>query len=358
MTTNTIRLFQPGHDPKYLIFAEGKFGRTTSKTANVVLRYQSDRVCAIVDSRYAGKTAGQVNSSLEAETPIIGSVSEGLEHNPTHLIIGIAPAGGQLPAAWVDPIKEAITGGLHIISGLHAYLTEHEELATLAQEHGVELIDLRKPPELTEISQGLWRERDVPVVQTIAPDCAMGKFTASWEFKKQLENRGYNVGLVATGQTGILLYGEGIVVDAVKGDFMSCAIEILIQREIEKGADVVLVEGQGAIYHEGFSAVTLGILHGAMPDAFLFVHQPSSRANDYGYQFPPYRQMINDYEHLIEWFKPAHTIGVQLNTSNYEPDTARALCDDVAHHTGLPTTDFVRFPGDPAIDTMIQKLNL
>jgi len=358
MSTNTIRLFQPDDDARYLIFAEGKFGRNTSKTANVLLRYQRDRINAIVDSRYHGKTASQVNSSLESETPIVSDIKEGLRHNPTHLVIGVAPAGGQLPDTWVDPIKEAIAGGLHVVSGLHSYLGDNPELVELAREHNVELFDLRKPPDLTEISQGVWREREVPVVLSIAPDCAMGKFTATWELKGQLEQRGYHAGFVATGQTGILLHGEGIVVDAVKGDFMSCAIETLIQREIEKGADVVLVEGQGAIYHEGFSAVTLGILHGAMPDAFLFVHRPTSHANDYGYQFQPYRQMINDYEHLIEWFKPVHTIGVQLNTSDCTPETARSLCDKVAHLTGLPATDFVRYPDDPAIEKMINTLKL
>ncbi|MCF7803542.1 MAG: DUF1611 domain-containing protein [Candidatus Marinimicrobia bacterium] len=356
--TNSTRLFQPESDAKYLIYAEGKFGAGTSKTANVLLRYQPDKICAVVDSRYTDKTVRDVNSTIDSDIPVVSGIAAGLAYNPTHLIIGVAPSGGQLPEEWLEPLKEAITGGLHIVSGLHSFLCDNAELVNLAKEKDVQLIDLRKPPKIPEVSQGFWRERTVPVVQTIAPDCAFGKLTAAWELKRQFEQRDYSVGFVATGQTGILLNNGGIVVDAVPGDFISAAVEQLIRKELESDPDVIIVEGQGAIYHEGFSAVTLGILHGAMPDAFLFAHRPSCSANDYGFHFPPYRQMINDYERIIEWFKPVHTIGVQLDTSEFSDDTAHALCEDIGHHTGLPATDLVRFPDDSAVDTMIQKLHL
>ncbi len=178
------------------------------------------------------------------------------------------------------------------------------------------------------------------------------------ELRKQLKARGKNPGFVATGQTGIILNGEGIVVDALRGDFISSAVELMIEREADKDVDVIIVEGQGALFHEGFSAVTLGILHGAMPDAFLFVHRPGKSQNDYGFHFPPYRKMINVYEEMIEWFRPAVTIGVQLDTSQYETDTARKMVDEVGHISGLPATDLVRFPDDPVIDDMIHKLHL
>lgn len=354
----TTRVFQTAEETQYLVFAEGKFGKNTSKTANVLLRYQPERVCAVVDSRYAGQSVSQRNQSLQSDIPIVESVEAGMDYSPTHLVIGVAPAGGQLPESWIKPIKTAIKNGLEIVSGLHTYLSENQELALLADKHNVSIIDLRKPPEFSEISQGYWREREIPVLLTIAPDCAMGKFTASWELKAQLEKRGYQVGFVATGQTGILLQGEGLVIDAIRGDFMSVAVEQLIMREIENGADIVLVEGQGAIYHEAYSSVTLGIVHGAMPEAFLFVHRPGIHCNDYGYEFPPYRQMINDYERLVEWFKPVHTIGVQLNTTDFDQETAKSLCEKISHLTGLPTTDLVRFPEDEAINQMIHKLYL
>ncbi|HKJ68685.1 MAG TPA: DUF1611 domain-containing protein [bacterium] len=340
------------------MFAEGEFGPTTSKTANMLLRYVQDQVACVVDSRYAGKMASVILPFVELQIPIVGSVAGAMEQQPTHLVIGVAPTGGQLPEGWRDAINEAIEAGLHIVSGLHTFLADDEEFAELARRNEVSLIDLRKPPETKEIARGLWRERTIPTVLTIGPDSAVGKLTTAWEFKQRLEHQGYRVGFVATGQTGILLHGQGIVVDAVRGDFMSAAVESLIQAEAETDPDVILVEGQGSIYHEGYSGVTLAILHGTMPDALLFSHRPSKRANMYGFAFPPYRQMINDYEHLIEWYKPTHSLGIQIDTSEYEEHIARALCNEIQDISGLPTCDFIRFPRSDAIDTMIRKLHL
>jgi len=285
-------------------------------------------------------------------------VEEALKFDLSDLVIGVAPAGGQLPQEWYEPVATAITNNLNIISGLHSFLSDVQEFVELADQHSVNLVDLRKPPELSAISEGKWRDRATPVILSIAPDCATGKLTASWELKRQLEKRGYSVGFVATGQTGILLNGRGIVIDAVKGDFISAAVEQMIEDELKYDPDVVLIEGQGSIYHEGFSAVTFGLLHGAMPDSFLFVHRPGKHANDYGFQFPPFRQIINDYESLVEWFKPCHTCGVQLDTSKYNDEEARTICDNMQEITGLPSTDLVRFPDDEMIDLMIQKLKM
>ncbi len=352
------REFTRKQDQKYALYAEKLFGASTSKTANVLLRYQSDHIACVIDSRYSGKTVHEVNPSIQSDVPIVASVQESLQFHPTDLIIGVAPAGGQLPKDWYSPVSVAIENGLNIISGLHSYLSDVPEFVDLAEKYDVALVDLRKPPELHAISEGKWRERKTPVILSIAPDCATGKLTASWELKLQLEQRGHKVGFVATGQTGILLSGRGIVIDAVKGDFISAAVEQMIETELESDPDVVLIEGQGAIYHEGFSAVTFGLLHGAMPDAFLFVHRPGKHANDYGFHFPPLRQIINDYESIVEWFKPCHTCGVQLDTSHYSEDEARQICDKIQEITGLPTTDLVRFPDAEIIETMIQKLKM
>lgn len=353
-----VQVFQPDSDSRYLIYAEGLFGRTTSKTANMLLRYIPERIACVVDSRCRGKSVREVISTLPSDIPVVADLDVGMQYEPTHLVIGVAPTGGQLPEQWREPLLHAISLGLHLVSGLHTFLSEDDEFESLAGQHGVDLIDLRKPPVITEISQGLWRERTVPVVLTVGPDSAVGKLTAAWEFKRQLEKRGYTVGVATTGQTGILLNGEGIVVDAVRGDFISAATELLIESQLLRKPDVVLVEGQGSIYHEAFSAVTMGLLHGAMPDALLFSHRPSKRANIYGFTFPPYRQMINDYEALIEWFKPTRTLGIQIDTSEYEEKIAHSLCDEIENITGLPTADLVRDGNSPAIEQMIHSLRL
>lgn len=351
-------LFQPGSEDTFLLFAEGLFSQRSAKTAHMILRYIPEQVACVVDSTCAGQRVRDVYPNAQVDIPIVESVQQAMDNNPTHFVIGVAPVGGQLPAEWRDSILKAIENKLTIVSGLHTFLADDPEINAAAEADNVTILDLRQSPELTEISNGAWRDREIPVVLTIAPDSAIGKLTAAWELKRQLETRGKNVGFVATGQTGILLHGDGIVVDALRGDFISAAVESMIESEIETGAEVVIVEGQGAIFHEGFSAVTLGILHGSMPDAFLFVHRPGRNQNDYGFHFPPYRKMINVYEELIEWFRPAVTIGVQLDTSEYETDTARKMVEEVAHISGLPATDFVRFPDDPVIDEMIHKLHL
>ncbi len=356
---NLLRVFKPGDESRYMIYAEGKFGRSSAKTAHMILRYIPDRVACVVDSTCPRDKVSEVLPSVKNDVPIVHSVNEGVKQNPDYLVIGIAPTGGQLPETWREPILEAITHGIDVVSGLHTFLNEDEALVDQARTNGVALVDLRSPPVMKEISQGLWREREVPVVMTIGPDSAIGKLTAAWELKCHLEKQGHTVGFVATGQTGILLHGQGIVIDAaVRGDFMSSAVERLIRLESEAEPDVLVVEGQGSIYHEGYSGVMLGIIHGAMPDAFLFSHQPSKRANIYSFTFPPYRQMINDYESLVEWFKPVYTVGIQLNTSEYGRELAQSLCEEIQSISGLPTCDFVRFPESTAIEMMIKKLHL
>ena len=356
--SSPVRQLQVSQETRYVLFAEQMFGESTSKTANVLLRYQPDRAACVVDSRYAGKVVRDVNPVIDSDVPIVGSVKASLEYNPTDVVIGVAPTGGQLPEEWRTEMAAAISSGLNIISGLHTYLSEDQEFIESAGKHDVALIDLRKPPEIISIAEGAWRDRTVPVIQTIAPDCAFGKLTAAWELKRQLENRDFAVGFVATGQTGILLSGRGIVIDAVKGDFISAAVEQMIAHELQNDPDVIVIEGQGAIYHEGFSAVTLGLLHGAMPDAFMYVHRPGRHVNDYGFKYPPHRQIINDYESIVEWFKPCHTCGIQLDTSRFSEDDAHNICEDMTEITGLPATDMVRFPNDDVIDLMVRKLKM
>lgn len=342
----------------YLVFAEREFGPETSKTANLLLRYRPELIGTVVDSTSAGRNSSDILGSGYGEVPIVRSVEDGMECNPTHLVIGIAPTGGQLPESWREFILRGIKNGLHVVSGLHEYLSDDDEFSTLAEEHEVEIFDLRKPPAIHHVSEGKWRDRSVPVVQTIGSDSAVGKLTGAWELKRQLEKRGYQAELVATGQTGILLNGSGVVIDALKGDFMSATVEKLIDEAIRENPDIILVEGQGSIYHEAYSGVTLAILHGAMPDSFLFMHRPGLTRNDYGFKLPPIRDMLNDYETFVEWFKPANILGIGLDTSKYESDTAESMCREIEHITGITATDLVRFPQSEAVDEMIEKLHL
>ncbi|HEX2185397.1 MAG TPA: DUF1611 domain-containing protein, partial [Chloroflexota bacterium] len=201
-------------DYTYLVLAEGLFGPQTSKTANSAVRYLPDRVLAVVDSRHAGRTVGEV-LGFGGETPVLENVEQGLGLGPTALLIGIAPQGGQLPDDWRPALRRAIEAGLHLVSGLHFHLGDDAELRELAARRGVRIHDLRRPPPDLPVSTGRARLVDALVVHTVGTDCNIGKMTAGLQVRDALVRRGARVGFAATGQTGILIEGWGIAVDAV-----------------------------------------------------------------------------------------------------------------------------------------------
>lgn len=341
---------------RYLVVAEGQFGPLTSKTANSAVRFIPDRVLAVLDSTQAGRTVQDV-LGFGGGIPVVGTVREGLRAGPTALLIGIAPQGGGLPDAFRPMLREAIAAGLHVVSGLHMHLSDDPELARLAAERGVRIHDLRKPPEDLPVSQGKARLVDAYSVLTVGTDCNIGKMTAGLRIRDALTDRGVRVGFAATGQTGILIEGWGIAVDAVVADFIGGAAERLVLRAAE-GNDVVLVEGQGSLVHPGYSGVTLGLLHGSMPDAMILCHQPTRRCpyggnNAYHWMpLPGVEEMIGICEGAIAPLRPAKVIGISLVTFDMDEAAARDEIARIADVTGLPTTDPVRFGAEPLAEAI------
>jgi uncharacterized NAD-dependent epimerase/dehydratase family protein len=343
---------------RYLVVAEGQFGPLTSKTANSAVRFIPDRVVCVMDSRHAGQTVHDV-LGFGGSTPVVGTVEEGLALGPTALLVGIAPQGGGLPEAWRPMLRTAITAGLHIVSGLHSHLGDDPELARLAAERGVRIHDLRKPPADLPVSTGRAREIDAFSVLTVGTDCNIGKMTAGLRIREALAERGVRVGFAATGQTGILIEGWGIAVDAVVADFIGGAAERLVL-QAAPGNDVVLVEGQGSLVHPGYSGVTLGLLHGSMPDAMILCHQPT-RACPYGggnayswMPLPSVPEMIRICEGAIAPLRPSKVIGISLVTFDMDEDAARDEIERLEQETGLPVTDPVRF-GASVLAEAIQR---
>src|SRR5690606_29515202 len=156
---------------------EGAFGPLTSKTANSAIRYLPDRVAAVLDSRNAGRTVGEV-IGFGGDIPIVASVADGLRYEPTALLIGIAPSGGQLPLNWRPTLIAALEAGLPLVSGLHFYLSDDPELTFFAESRGVHIHDLRRPPQDLSVSTGRARLVDAYVVHTVGTDCNIGKMTA------------------------------------------------------------------------------------------------------------------------------------------------------------------------------------
>jgi uncharacterized NAD-dependent epimerase/dehydratase family protein len=341
--------------PRFLILADGDFGPMTSKTANSVIRYLPDRTVAVIDRRLAGKTAQDV-LGFGGSIPVIGSMREGLALKPTAVLVGIAPQGGRLPEEWRTWLAEALDGGCDLWSGLHTFLGDDPVLAAKAKAGGRRILDLRRPPADLPVASGLAKTVEPYVVLTVGTDCNVGKMTAQLQLARELNRGGLRTRFVPTGQTGIMIEGWGIAVDAVISDFVAGAAERLVLQAAED-ADVVLVEGQGSINHPGYSAVTLGLLHGSCPDALILCHQSSREyIGDYReaawLRIPPLSEYIRLYEIIGSAVHPTRVIGISLNTYDLSEEAARRACEAAARETGLPVTDPVRFDASPLLEAV------
>jgi uncharacterized NAD-dependent epimerase/dehydratase family protein len=341
--------------PRYLIVADGDFGPMTSKTANSVIRYLPDRTVGVLDRQHAGQTVQDV-LGFGGMIPVVGSIGDGLALGPTAVLIGIAPQGGRLPEEWREWLAEALDHGCDLWNGLHTFLADDPMLADKARSNGRKLFDLRRPPADLPIASGLAKKVEPLVVLTVGTDCNVGKMTAQLQLTRRLNERGIRTRFVATGQTGMMIEGWGIAVDAVVADFIAGAAERLVL-EGSRDADVVLVEGQGSINHPGYSGVTLGLLHGACPDALILCHQSSREyLGDYRKEtwlrIPPLTEYVRLYETIGSAIHPTKVIGISLNTYDLSEAEALRACERAARETGLPTTDPVRFDPGPLLDAV------
>lgn len=342
--------------PRFLIVADGDFGPMTSKTANSVIRYLPTRTVGVLDRQHAGRTVQDV-LGFGGAMPVVGSMKDGLALGPTAVLIGIAPQGGRLPEEWRSWLAEALDDGCDLWSGLHTFLGDDPVLAAKAAEGGRRIFDLRKPPADLPIASGRAKEVDPLVVLTVGTDCNVGKMTAQLQLTRNLNERGVRTRFVPTGQTGMMIEGWGIAVDAVVADFIAGAAERLVL-EGSSDADVVLVEGQGSINHPGYSGVTLGLLHGSCPDALILCHQSSREyLGDYReaawLRIPPLADYIRLYELIGGAVHPTKVIGISLNTYDLTDADARRACDEAARETGLPVTDPVRYDPAPLIEAVV-----
>jgi uncharacterized NAD-dependent epimerase/dehydratase family protein len=339
---------------RFLILAEGAFSPLRSKTANACIRYTPDHVVAVIDSTKAGSTSQEV-LGFGGAIPVVASLEDGLARKPDSLLIGIAPPGGQLPPSWRALILGAMDHHLDVWSGLHTILGDDAEFAARARSTGATIHDLRKPPEDLDVARGRVREIDgrATVILTVGTDCNIGKMTTQLQLRDAMRERGMRVAFAATGQTGILIEGWGISVDAVIGDFIAGAAERLTL-QAARDADIVLVEGQGSIIHPSYSGVTYGLLHGSLPHGMIMCAQPTRTAinNHPWVKIPPLREFIDMQERAAAPLRPAPVIAVALNTYDLDDAGARAAVERVARETGLPVTDPVRFDPAPIIDAV------
>lgn len=343
--------------PRFLILADGDFGPMTSKTANSVIRYRPDQIVGVLDRRLAGRTVEQV-LGFGGDTPVLGSIEEGLARKPTAVLVGIAPQGGRLPEEWRAWLKLALEYGCDLWSGLHTFLSDDPVLRETAAKRGRQIVDLRRPPADLPVASGLAKDVDAYVVLAVGTDCNVGKMTSQLQLVDGLRARGLRTSFVATGQTGIMIEGWGIAVDAVIADFIAGAAERVTVQGAEN-ADIVLVEGQGSINHPGYSGVTLGLLHGSCPDAMILCHQASREyIGDYRQaawlKIPPLSEYIRLYESIGSAVHPTRVVAICLNTYDLDDAGARRACEAAERETGLPCTDPVRFDPAPVLDALVR----
>jgi uncharacterized NAD-dependent epimerase/dehydratase family protein len=332
---------------RYLILAEGKSADPHyGKTARGVLRYSPHPTVAIVDSTRAEES--------QDGTPVVGRVEDALGFEPTTALVGVATQGGRFPPAWRELLRSCVAQGLDVENGLHEFLTDDPELVELARLHKVELRDLRKPPAGLNVPTGENLKLDAHVVLTVGSDCAIGKMTVSLELDREAQKRGLRSVFVPTGQTGIAIAGWGISVDAVVSDFLAGAAERLVVDGAGRG-DLLWVEGQGALLHPAYSGVTLGLMHGSAPHAYVLCHLAGSTAIE-GYpehSIPPLGELVELHERASLPARPARVACIALNTRELGDAEARAAVAEAEADTGLPADDPVRFGAGKLLDAVL-----
>jgi uncharacterized NAD-dependent epimerase/dehydratase family protein len=243
---------------------------------------------------------------------------------------------------------------LTVVSGLHSFLSDDPEIATAASARSVRLWDLRRPPDdlAMRIGEGSPHRTGSHTVYFCGTDCNVGKMTVAVECDREARRRGISSVFAATGQTGVMISGRGIPADRFISDFLAGGVEGMVLPLCEE-YDWVFVEGQGSLLHPAYSAVTLGLLHGAAPDLLILCHQAGrTHIRAYSVPIPPLPQVRAMYEHAAAWLKPATTVAVALNTHGMSELEAQEALRQAEDEAGLPATDPVRYGAAVLIDAL------
>jgi uncharacterized NAD-dependent epimerase/dehydratase family protein len=319
----TVQLNAP-----YLILIGDLIDPTYAKTGFGIVDWRPDQVTGQL--RFEG-------CKIDMGVPDM-SVAQAKEAGAKSLLIGVAPIGGVVPDSWWASIEEAARAGMDIICGLHFKLAEFPKVVAAADASGARLIDVRTPPPNLPVGTG--KKRSGKRVLMVGTDCAIGKKYTALALDQAMREGGMDSTFRATGQTGIMLAGEGIPIDAVVADFISGAAEIISPDNFEDHWDVI--EGQGSLFHPGYSGVSLGLLHGSQPDAFVLCHD-ATRAVISGwehYNLPSIRDAIDQHVLMGSRTNPdIRCVGISVNTSALPTDERLDYLAKLSNETGLPCID-------------------
>jgi uncharacterized NAD-dependent epimerase/dehydratase family protein len=314
------------------------------------MRYRPEHVVCVLDS--------QTDATELEGFPLVHSLDEAKAYEPTAALVGVATSGGRFPPEWRALLVDCIRAGLDVENGLHEFLSDDPELAELAALHGVELRDLRKAPPGLNVPTGANLTHEAVSILMVGSDCAIGKMTVALELDREARARGIRSEFVPTGQTGIAIAGWGISVDAVVSDFIAGAAEQLVLEGVRRGGDVLFVEGQGSLLNPLYSGVTMGLLHGSAPHAYVLCHKADQRyvEEDERFPIPPLAELVELHERISLIARPAKVVAVALNTRDLDEAEARRAVAAAEEETGLPATDPVRFGAGTIVDALAPLL--
>ncbi len=326
--------------PPYLIFLGSAKDQLAAKTGQGVVDWRPE--WALGQLRLPDCRADLGISDME--------ISDAVAAGARTLVIGTVSPGGVLPESWSEQICTALSAGLDVASGLHTPLESIPAVAEAAQRHGRRLRDVRLPQRGFAVGSGL--PRSGRRLLTVGTDCAVGKKYTALALEGAMRERGMDADFRATGQTGILIAGDGVAIDAVVADFISGAAEWLTPAADDTHWDVV--EGQGSLYHPSFAGVSLGLLHGVQPQALVVCHEPTrTTMRNVATLMPSVAEVIELNERLARLVSPeARCVGVSVNTAALGEAQARALLDAMAAELALPVTDPLRFGVDTIVDAI------
>lgn len=325
----------------YLLFLGDAADQLAAKTAQGVKDWRPDWCLGQI--RLKG-----CNADLGLEDLSLGAARE---RGAKSVIVGVANRGGVISETWVDVLEKALELGMDVAAGLHNRLADVPALAAAAERHGRRLHDVRHPTETFAVANG--KKRSGKRLLAVGTDCSCGKMYTALALEKEMRARGMKADFRATGQTGILIAGDGVSVDAVVADFISGAVEAITPDNDPDHWD--LVEGQGSLFHASYAGVSLGLLHGAQPDALVLCHEPT-RSHMRGlphYSLPSLRDCLEANLAAARLTNPdVRFVGVAVNTSALADEEARTYLEGVEAELGLPAVDPFRHGVAPIVDNL------
>ncbi len=349
-------------DGNAIVYCDGAFNTPNGKTAHGLVRFtERFHVLAVIDHRYSGQDAGQVLDDRHADIPIYAdlhtaytaAMKKGLQAQ--YFVIGLAPDGGRLPEAAREEILNAINSKLHIVSGLHDFLSEDPEFMEAANKMGVTIQDIRKPPHRKDLHffSGDIEKVDSLKIAVLGTDSAVGKRTTAWLLVHSLRKQGIKAELVGTGQTAWLQGAKySMVMDSLINDFVAGEIEFAVVSAWKDGAEVIVIEGQGSLMNPAYPG-GFEILAAGRPDVVIMQHAPMRKEYDGfpGYPLHPLHEQIA----AVEMLSGKPVVAVTVNHENLPKDQVHATCQRISEHMDLPVFDVLLDGADQLAEVVKKK---